>query len=87
MDNFGATFNCLITWSLFWMMNDLSQRLAEFSVKAEKEELTQALGYVPSQEDIQYHRELKQERANKQQEIQREVNRKKIRRLVFGDEE
>ena len=87
MDNFGATFNCLITWSFFWMMNDLSQRLAEFSAKAEREELTQALGYVPSQEDIQYYRELKQEKANQQQEIQREADRKKIRRLVCGDGE
>jgi sensor histidine kinase YesM len=87
MGNFGATFNCLMTWSMFWMVNDLSQRLTEISAKVEREELTQTLGCVPNQEEIQYYRELKQEKETQQQKIQREANRKKIRRLVFGDEE
>ena len=52
----------------------------------ERNKIKAALGHEPTQENWQDYYDLKKEKTNKQKANQREIDREKIRRLVFGED-
>ncbi len=53
----------------------------------EREKVRAVLGHEPTQEELQYYYKLRLEKMNRQDSHQREVDREKLRRLVFGKED
>jgi hypothetical protein len=61
--------------------------LIEKILEAERKQMKAVLGHEPTQEESQYYYELQLEKMNRQNAHQREADRKKLRRLVFGEED
>ncbi len=60
---------------------------AEKTLEAEKEKIKEALGHEPTQRHLQYYFDLRQEEKNSQNTRQWEIDCKKLRRLVFGEDD
>jgi hypothetical protein len=86
-NNLDRVLNCMMGWAIFWTAQDMVKDLASNMIRAEKEELTKALEHEPNQENWQYYHDLKCEKANRQKVLQKEIDREKIHRLVFGEED
>ncbi|MFC1929505.1 hypothetical protein ACFLW6_01360 [Chloroflexota bacterium] len=87
MDDLDYLINYIMAWAMFWTAHDIAKGLTKIRTKAEEKELTKALEHEPTQENLQYYRDLKLEKANRQEMRQREIDREKIRHLVFSDRE
>ncbi len=87
MDNFSYTF-CYtmerITDMLGYFM--LAAVVAK-PLEAERQRVKAALGHDPNQETWQDYYALKQEQKDRQNTNQREIDREKLRRLIFGEDD
>ena len=57
------------------------------TLEAERKEVKEALGHEPTQRNLQYYFDLRQEEKNSQNTRQWEIDCKKLRRLVFGEDD
>ena len=85
MDDLKRLLNLMMGWATVFMAQDMVKSLVEKAVEAEKEELTKTLGREPTFEEWQFYRDLEWQRSNREKARQREIDRWKIRRLVFGE--
>ena len=57
------------------------------TLEAERKTVKETIGHEPNQETWQDYYALKQEQQNRQTTNQREIDREKLRRLVFGEDD
>jgi len=86
MDNFNYMFGYMMEKAMTMVAYCTLAAAVEKTLKAEREKVKAALDHEPNQENWQYYYELQQEKTNKQNARQREIDREKLRRLVMGDE-
>ena len=87
MDNFSYMFNYVMERAMAMLTYCMFAVLIEKILEAEREKVRAVLGHEPDQEDLQYYYELKQQERNSRNVRQRETDREKLRRLVFGEED
>ena len=87
MDNFSYMFSDAMKRAMAMVTYCMFAVLIEKILEAEREKVRAVLGHEPSQEELQYYYELQLEKMNRQDSHQREVDREKLRRLVFGEED
>jgi hypothetical protein len=63
------------------------KNFVEKVIEAETKLLTMTLGHEPTDENRQYYRDLQWQKSNPERAQQREADREKLRRLVFGEEQ
>jgi len=87
MYDFSYTFNdamqrvmAMVTYCMFAV-------LTEKILETEREKVRAVLGHEPTQEELKYYYELQLEKMNRQDAHHLEVDREKLRRLVFGEED
>jgi len=61
--------------------------VVEKTLEAERKQMKAALGHDPDQENWQDYYALKQEQKDRRNTNQREIDREKLRRLVFGEDD
>ena len=86
MDNFNYTFNYMMERATTMAAYCTLAAVVAKALKAEREKVKAALSHEPTQENWQYYYKLQQEKTNRQDTRQREIDREKLRRLVTGDE-
>ena len=59
----------------------------EKMLEADRKQMTAVLGHEPTRENWQYLYELKQEQKNSRYTRKTEIDREKLRRLVFGEDD
>lgn len=87
MDDFGSMFSYMMERATTMVMYCMFAAFVEKALEAERKKVQAALGHEPTQENWQFYYELKQDKANKQDARQREIDREKLRRLVMGDDD
>jgi len=85
MDDLKRLLNLMMGWATVFMAQDMVKSLVEKAIEAEKEVLTKTLGREPTHGERQFYRDLQWQRSNREKTRQREIDREKIRRLVFGE--
>ena len=86
MDDLKRLLNLMMGWATVFMAQDMLKSLAEKALEVEKEVLTKTLGREPTHEERQFYRDLQWQMSNREKTRQREIDREKIRRLVFGED-
>ena len=87
MYDFSYTFNDAMQRVMTMVTYCMFAVLTEKILGAERAKVRAVLGHEPTQEELQYYYELQLEKMNRQDPHQREVDREKLRRLVFGEED
>jgi hypothetical protein len=87
MDNFNYVFGYMMERAMTMVAYCTLAVVVEKTLEAERERVKATLGHEPTQENWQYYYELEQEKTNRQNARQREIDREKIRRLVFGEDD
>lgn len=87
MDNFSYTFGYMMERATTMMAYFMLATFAEKTLEAERERIKQALDHEPTQKHLQYYFDLRQEQKNSQNTRQWEIDCKKLRGLVFGEED
>jgi hypothetical protein len=57
------------------------------TLEPDRKKVRATIGHEPTWEELQYYFELKKENRDRQSARQRELDREKIRRLVFGEDD
>jgi len=83
MDNFSYVMERAMTMLAYCMFAAILDK----AVEPEREKVRAAIGHEPTWQELQYYFELKKERRDRQNDRQREIDREKLRRLVFDEEE
>ncbi len=86
MDNLSYTFGYMMERAMTMMAYCTLAAVVEKTLEAEREKVKVALGHEPTQENWHDYYNLQQEKTNRQDTRQREIDREKLRRLVMGDE-
>ena len=86
MDNFSYTFSYMMEKATNMFAFCMLATFAEKTLEAEREKIREALGHEPTQKHLQYYFDLRQEEKNSQNTRQWEIDCKKLRRLVFGED-
>ncbi|MFC1971370.1 hypothetical protein ACFLV0_05550 [Chloroflexota bacterium] len=87
MDELGRYLNNMMGWAMLITAHDMAKDFVEKVMEAERQKLTETLGHEPDSGNWQYYRDLQWQKANQEKARQRETDREKLRRLVFGEEE
>jgi len=87
MDNLNYLFGYMMERAMTMVAYCTLAAVVEKTIEAERKKVRAALGHEPNQENWQYYYELRQEKTNRQDTRQREIDREKLRRLVMGDED
>jgi len=87
MDDFSYTFSYMMEKATNMLAYCMLAAFAEKMLEADKEKIKEALGHEPTQKHLQYYFGLLQEEKNSQNTRQWEIDCKKLRRLVFGEED
>jgi hypothetical protein len=82
MDELGRYLNNMMGWVMLITAHDFVDKV----MKAEREKLIETLGHEPDPENWQCYRDLQWQKLNREKARQREIDREKLRRLVFGEE-
>ena len=61
--------------------------VVEKTLEAERKTVKEAIGHEPTQRHLQYYLDLRQEEKNSRNTRQWEIDCKKLRRLVFGEDD
>ena len=85
MDNFNETFSYMMGQAMTMIAYCTFATFIEKILEDERKKVKAALGHEPTQENWQDYYELQQEKTDKQKTNQREIDREKLRRLVFGE--
>lgn len=86
MYDFSYMFSDAIERAITMVTYCMFAVLIEKILGAEREKVRRVLGHEPTQEELQYYYELQLEKMDRQDSHQREVDKEKLRRLVFGEE-
>ena len=86
MDSFNNTFGCMMGKAMTMVAYCTLAAFIEKMLEAERKKVKAALGHEPTQENWQDYYDLQQEQTNRQKARQREDDREKLRRLVFGED-
>ena len=86
MDNFSYTFSYMMEKATNMFVFCMLAAFAEKTLETEKEKIKEAIGHEPTQRHLQYYFDLRQEEKNSQNTRQWEIDCKKLRRLVFGED-
>ena len=86
MDNLGYTFSYIMERATTMLGYCMLAAIFEKTLEEERKKVRAAVGHEPTQENWQYYCELRQEEKNRQNVRQKEADREKIRRLVFGED-
>jgi hypothetical protein len=86
MDELGRLLNGMMGWAMLLTAHDTARSLIEKMMEAETELLTKTLEHEPTDQERQYYRDLQWQKSNPERARQRELDREKLRRLVFGEE-
>ena len=86
MDNFNCMFGYMMERAMNMVAYCTLAAVVDKTLKAEREKVAAALDHEPNQENWQYYYELQQEKPNRLNARQREADREKLRRLVFGED-
>jgi len=86
MDNFSYTFSYMMEKAANMFAFCMLAAFAEKTLEAEKEKIKEAIGHEPTQRHLQYYFDLRQEEKNSQNTRQWEIDCKKLRCLVFGED-
>jgi len=87
MNDLGWLLTRMMDWAMLFAAHDMVKGFVDKMLEAEKEVLTKTLGHEPTDENRQYFRDLQWQKLNREKAQQREIDREKLRRLVFGEEE
>jgi hypothetical protein len=85
MDNFGYIFGYMMERTMTMIAYCTFATFIEKILEDERKKVKAALGHEPTQENWQDYYELKQEKTDRQKADQREIDKKKLRRLVMGE--
>ena len=85
MDELGRYLNSMMRWAMLITAQDIVKSFVEKVMEAEREKLTKTLGHEPDSENWQYYYDLQWQKTNREKACQREIDREKLRRLVFGE--
>ena len=86
MDELGRILNGMMGWAMFLTAQDTLKGLIDKMTEAETELLTKTLGHEPTDENRQYYHDLQWQKSHPERARQREVDREKLRSLVFRKE-
>ena len=86
MDNSNCMFGYMMGQAMTMVAYCTFATFIEKILEDERKKVKAALGHEPTQENWHDYHNLQQEKTNKQDTRQREVDREKLRRLVMGDE-
>jgi len=86
MDELGRYINSMMGWVMLMTAHDMVKNFVEKVIEAETKLLTMTLGHEPTDENRQYYRDLQRQKSNPERAQQREADREKLRRLLFGEE-
>jgi hypothetical protein len=86
MDELGRYLNNMMGWVMLITAYDMVKDFVEKVMEAERKKLTETLGHEPDSENWQYYRDLQWQKLNREKALQREIDREKLRHLVFGQE-
>ena len=87
MDNFSYTFSYMMERATTMMGYFMVAAFFDKALEAEREKVKETIGHEPNQETWQDYYALKQEQKDKQATNQREIDREKLRRLIFGEDD
>jgi len=87
MDNFSYTFNYMMERATNMMAYYMLAAIANKTLEAERKKVKETLGHEPTQRNLQYYFDLRQEEKNSRNTRQWEIDCKKLRRLVFGEDD
>ena len=86
MDNFSFMFSYVMERATTMVAYCMFAALIDKTVEPDRKKVRATIGHEPTWEELQYYFELKEEHRNRQSARQREIDREKIRRLVFGED-
>ena len=86
MDNSGYMFGYMMERAMTMVAYCTFATFIEKILEDERKKVKTALGHEPTQENWQDYYDLKQEKPDRQKARQREIDREKLRRLVFGED-
>ena len=87
MDELGRYLNNMMGWVILITAHEMVKDFVEKVMEAEREKLTKTLGHEPDPENWQHYRDLQWQKLTREKSRQREIDREKLRLLVFGEEE
>ena len=87
MDNFNYVFGYMMERATTMMAYFMLAAFIDKTLEAERKKVEEAIGHEPNQETWQDYYALKQEQKNRQNTHQREIDREKLRRLIFGEDD
>jgi len=87
MDNLGYMFGYMMERAMTMVAYCTFATFIEKILEDERKKVKAALGHDPTQENWQDYYDLKQEERNGQKTRQRGIDREKLRRLVFGEDD
>ena len=87
IDNFSYTFSYMMERATTMMAYFMLAAFIDKTLEAERKEVKEAIGHEPTQRHLQYYLDLRQEEKNSQDTRQWEIDCKKLRRLVFGEDD
>ena len=86
MDNPAYIFGYIMERATTMLGYCMLAAIFEKTLEAEKEKIKEAIGHEPTQRHLQYYFDLRQEEKTSQNTRQWEIDCKKLRRLVFGED-
>jgi len=87
MDNPAYMFGYIMERATTMLGYCMLAAIFEKTLEAERKKVRAAVGHEPTQENLRYYFELHQEERNRQNTRQQEIDREKLRRLVFGEDD
>jgi len=87
MDNFNYVFGYMMERATTMMAYFMLAAFINKTLEAEKKTVKETIGHEPTQRHLQYYLDLRQEEKNSRNTRQWEIDCKKLRRLVFGEED
>ncbi len=87
MDDLSYMFGYMMEKATTMVAYCMFAAVVEKTLEAERKKVNAALGHEPTQENWQDYYDLKQQNTNRQNAHQREIDKEKLRRLVFGEDD
>ena len=87
MDNFSCVFSDAMERATAMVTYCMLAAVVEKTLEAERNKVKAALGHEPTLENWQYLYELQKEEKKSRNTRKTEIDREKLRRLVFGEDD
>jgi hypothetical protein len=86
MDDLSYMFGYMMEKATTMVAYCMFAAVVEKTLESERKKVRATLGHEPTQENWQYYYNLQQEQTNRQDARQREIDKEKLRRLMFGED-